>query len=73
MAELAESPKASGDVLFQHPSFSDQVLTVPADKVKEYEEAGWLRVKRDAEKDLADKAVPAPTVYERHFGPSLVP
>lgn len=74
MAELAEStPKASSDVLFQHPSFPEQVLTVPSDKVKEYEEAGWLRVKRADEEGLRAKAVPAPTVYKRHFGSSLVP
>lgn len=70
----AAEPTSKGpDVLFQHPSFPDQVLTVPADKVKEYEEAEWVRVKRDDEKALREKAVPAPTVYQRHFGPSLVP
>lgn len=69
----AEPTAKASDVLFQHPSFPDQVLTVPSDKVNEYNEAGWERVKRDDEKALREKAVPAPTVYQRHFGPSLVP
>jgi len=68
-ASAAEEASAE-DALVQHPTFEDQVLSIPADKLDEYKDAGWKPVK--GEKYQA-KAVPSGRTYRHHFGLSSTP
>ena len=73
MSESAPEQSSGKDVLFRNPSIKEeQILIVPADKVEDYKDAGWERVKRDDEAALRSKAVPAPRVHKLHFGDSIV-
>ena len=69
----ANEGDSSNDALVRHPTWKDQVLSIPFEKVREYEEAGWELVKDDEDEGLRNKAVPSGRAYRHHFGLSSTP